>query len=343
MNNQALVLELAETEIRKIVKEEYLKKTPRSQIDALVKKVILESAKRISIEKLKKASIVSLSRFYNAQYNTLNSLFGGDAKVLSSVIVASSNNASNKEKEKALETLSNKGFIPKDMIANVYGQANNEYMKKYMGKVAETLKKMAEMEAKDPEDLSNRNSLRNRAEMEVRYQGHLDNIKQLKSEGNKLVICSTHADCSKRCAKWQGRVFSLDGTSGVTDDGREYVPLEVATNKEQVFYTNPKTGTQYKGGLLGYNCRHYLVAYKSGFSFPQPNEKKERKEYAITLKQRQLERNVRHWRDIAIENKGIDKKKYLFAKQKATEWNKKYVEFSHENGRASFPSRTKSL
>ena len=149
----------------------------------------------------------------------------------------------------------------------------------------------------------------------------------------------TQADCSDRCAPWQGKVYSLDGTSGVTDDGRKFVPLEQATDH---YYTT-KAGKTYKNGLLGFNCRHFLIPYKKGYRFPKPNAKEERKEYEITKKQRQLERNVLKWKKEAITYKGINKDKYEFAKKKAKEWNNTYIEYSKANKRAYYSSRTKIL
>ena len=191
----------------------------------------------------------------------------------------------------------------------------------------------------DPNDVSGRNSLRNLAEMEVRYQSHKDSIENLKAKGVKLVIASTHADCSERCAKWQGKVFSLDGTYGTTDDGRPYEPLENATD---IYYTT-KAGKTYKNGLLGFNCRHFIIPYKSGYRFPKPNANEERRQYGITLKQRELERQVRKWRTEAITLRGLNREAYLSARQKAIEWNKAYIKFSHDNGRAYYPSRTEIL
>ena len=87
------------------------------------------------------------------------------------------------------------------------------------------------------------------SEMNERRNEQRNMIKELR-EKTRLVICDTHSDCSDRCFKWQGRVYSLDGTSGRTDDGREYIPLEVAVNDTTYGLHN---------GLLGYNCRHKLV------------------------------------------------------------------------------------
>ena len=155
----------------------------------------------------------------------------------------------------------------------------------------------------------------------------------------RLVICSTHADCSERCKPWQGRVYSLDGTSGTTDDGRRFQPLENATD---IYYTT-KAGKTYKNGLLGFNCRHFLVPYKSGYRFPKPNAAEERREYNITQTQRRMEAEVRKWRTVAVENKDLDRERYLDARRKAIDANKAYIAYSKEHNRAYYPSRTKLI
>ena len=205
--------------------------------------------------------------------------------------------------------------------------------------VKPALDRLAAQQARDPDDVSGRNTLRNRAEMEVRYNAHLEQIAALREQGVNLVICSTHADCSERCRPWQGRVYSLDGTRGRTDDGRSYVPLEEATD---IYYTT-KAGKTYKNGLLGFNCRHFLVPYKSGYRFPKPNAAEERREYEITQEQRRLETVVRKWRTKAVEYKNTDRENYLKARSNAIAANKAYIAFSKQNNRAYYPSRTALL
>ncbi len=223
---------------------------------------------------------------------------------------------------------------------NIYGVPMQKFSKDYMEKnVKPIFDRMVKQYPKDPGDITGHNSLRNRAEMEVRYNGHLENIEVLKERGNKLVIASSHADCSPRCAKWQGRVYSLDGTYGTAPDGRKYVPLEDATD---VLYAT-KAGKTYKNGLLGFNCRHYLVAYKDGYKFPKPNAKEEKKQYKITQKQRYLERQVRYWRNEAIQNKGVFDEYAQIAKNTAISYNHQYIAYSKANGRAYYPSRTEIL
>lgn len=240
------------------------------------------------------------------------------------------------QKVRAVQTIDDSVFAASRISGVPTQRYSEEYIKKYVRPVFDRL---AKQYPKDPGDISGRNTLRNRAEMEVRYDNHLQSIADLKASGARLVIASAHADCSERCAPWQGRVYSLDGTRGVTDDGRSYVPLETATD---VYYTT-KAGKTYKNGLLGFNCRHYLVPYKSGYRFPKPNAAEERRQYAITEQQRRMERVVLKWRTIAVESKGQDPTRYLYAREKALEANRAYIDFSRENGRAYYPSRTKLL
>lgn len=353
LNLQALALEEAETEIRETVKNEYIKQTSKTAINKKIHGIIQKAIDKLSIRDLKKAAVVSLLDFYEKQYAEISRLNGATLGVLVALKRLSIDNTKSdkgailpsnfiRTKQEARLYLENYGVEP----AKLYGSPLKKFSQDYIrNNVKPVLDRLAKQFPLDPDNLSGRKnyaSLRNRAEMEARYDDHLKSIEDLKSKGTKLVICSTHADCSDRCAPWQGRVFSLDGTSGVTDDGRKYVPLETATKSEEVKYVT-RTGKVYYNGLLGFNCRHYLVPYKTGYRFPQPSAKTERKEYAITKKQRELERQVIKWKTVAVSNKNVDEKQYLMARKKATEWNKAYIEFSERNNRAYYPSRTKII
>ena len=109
-------------------------------------------------------------------------------------------------------------------------------------------------------------SLRNSAEIEARHQVQTERIEELRRKGTRIVWCSSHSDCSRRCEPWQGKLYSLDGTSG-TVDGLSYQPLEIATD----IYETTRTGKVWKNGLLGFNCRHYLTPYKANTADPRPN------------------------------------------------------------------------
>jgi hypothetical protein len=356
LNWQAIAIEEAETQIRLIVKNEYLKGTPKAKISEKVLKVISALQGKLKYPELKEASRISLMQFAERQYREISRIKGEKLLVLLACLKLTDRNneiVKNLSVSKAQGII--KSYAPPFYNINpssaTYATEMRKFTQDYIkDNVKPVFDRLSKQYPFDPASIpsgqtidharnTHINSLRNRAELEVRYNGHLENIKNLKEQGNKLVIASSHADCSERCAKLQGRVYSLDGTYGVTPDGRKFEPLENATD---VYYTT-KAGKVWKNGLLGFNCRHYLVAYKDGFRFPKPNVAEERKQYAITEEQRHLERNVRYWRTRAIYEKGIDKKAYNKAREKAISWNEKYIEFSHSNGRAYYPSRTKII
>ena len=343
LNKQAIELEECETKIRLIIKTEYFKGTSKAKIEVLVRKAIDECLKKITITDLKEASRVSLYNFARRQYAQISQIRGSNLLVLLAIMKL---NDKTNEMAKTMSISRAKAIVEDAMIdegytdVNTYGVPLQKFSQDYIDyNVKPVLDRLAKQYTIDPGDISGRNSLRNRAELEVRYNGHLENIEQLREQGNKLVIASTHADCSERCRPWQGRVYSLDGTSGKTPDGRAYIPLENATD---IYYTT-KAGKVYKNGLLGFNCRHYLVPYKDGYKFPKVREAEERKQYKITEKQRRLEREVRYWRTEAITNKGVNDERYRYARKKAIEYNKKYIALSKANERAYYPSRTKLI
>jgi hypothetical protein len=127
----------------------------------------------------------------------------------------------------------------------------------------------------------------------------------------------------------------LDGTSGTAPDGRRFVPLETATD---IPYTT-KAGKTYMNGLLGFNCRHYLVEYRDGLRFTKQDEAEEIKQYKITVRQRQMERKIREYETRAMMAKVVDPKEYVYADRKRAQWMQAYKDFSEANGRAWYRSR----
>lgn len=299
------------------------------------KQIILENLKELTPNNLRDAAYRSLWAFASKQYSELRREFGVDSSFLLLLLLVNNKNISQQKRMLAETKLQE---YPDLNLPNQFGVPLQKYAKEYINdNVKPVLARLAKENALDPDDISGRNSLRNRAEMEVRYNDHLEQIEKLKLAGNKLVIASSHSDCSERCSKWQGKVYSLDGTSGVTPDGRKFNPLEEATD---VYYTT-RAGKTYKNGLLGFNCRHYLIPYKVGLKEPKYSKAQEDRERAITTKQRQLERVVRENRTLALEFKGIDDNLYKKYRQLAIKANNKYIEFSKDNNRAFYPDRTK--
>lgn len=350
LNAQALSVEEAQGLIRLAVKDALLYGQSRRELDQRVLRIIQSALAQITIPSLKNAAYRSLSAFY---YRLKQLAAEIPFKVVLTFLYLTKLAEESKthyerspytakisliEARNALDGQT-PGFTPfiNDNIKN-YGVALQKYHRDYYREnIQPTFDKMAKEEALDPDSETywgKRSTLRNRAEREVRYQGHIEQMQDFIDRGVKLVIVSSHADCSERCAPWQGRVYSLDGTSGTTSDGRKYVPLSDATD---IYTPNGK----WKNGLFGFNCRHYMVEYKPGYQFPKVSPREEARQYKITQKQRYMERQVRHWRTEAEIAKGVDKKRYEYARAKAQHYNKRYIKYSHSNNKAYYDTRTK--
>jgi len=178
-------------------------------------------------------------------------------------------------------------------------------------------------------------SLRNRAEMRVRYEANMNDLakqrEHMEEGGTKLVWISTHPNCSPRCKPYQGKLYSLDGSTG-SIDGVHYEPIEVALR-------GPKGDGN--GCIDGYNCRHRTIPYTKGSKPPSDYTDAEiKKEYAIDQRQRAYENNIRQMKmeEKLLRSTGkqedLDQAKKLRKKwQKAT---KNYEAYSIENGRAFY-------
>lgn len=341
LNLQAQELEEAQTSIRFAVLNGWFTRRSKKQINAHVQKVISSALKNITIPDLRSAGCRSLNAFAERQYATLIRSFGSDPTTVVAIAALANAKGSIERYGQAAETVKNAMLRDGSdgvLGTRAHGSPLQMYSKDYFDRrIVPVLDGLAEQQAIDPDDVDARNSLRNRAEMEVRYAHHQAEISGLRAAGVKLVTSSVHADCSNRCYEWQGRVYSLDGTTGVTEDGKRYVPLEVATD---VYYTT-RAGKVYKNGLFGFNCRHYLMAYQVGMVIPQVSKETQQRERAINARQRELEARVRELRIKALTYKDIDRERYLRFRREAISANKEYEQFSRDNDRAFYRSRVK--
>ncbi len=189
-------------------------------------------------------------------------------------------------------------------------------------------------------------SLRNIAEMTVRYEHQQQMITELRNNGTKLVYIEPHANCSKRCAKYQvggskhpSGLYSLDGSEGVTpEDHIKYRPLEFATNNPADQYTTQSGKTYQNGCILGYNCRHRLIPYKPHTQpIPIPKRVIENRRRVETT-QREMERDIRHMRGALLQATTTQEKTKLKGLIKAAE--DKYINFSRQNKVAYYIRRT---
>lgn len=231
----------------------------------------------------------------------------------------------------------------KTLIANIPDSAYNwavplEQWERSYTKTIKTI--MEELIYSDPkEDYSSNVNLRNIAEMTVRYERQLDRLEELKTDGVKLVWIEPHANCSERCEKYQGRLYSLDNSSGKID-GIPYRPLSYATDNPQDLYVTKAGKTYQNGCITGFNCRHNLIPYHKGNKPAMiPADVIERRRN-IEQRQRAMEREIRAQKRKAVLMRNISAEAYEEAREKASKMTEAYEEYSRSNNAAFSRDRT---
>lgn len=340
LNKSATAIDWAQEEIARIVKDGFFWREDQNTIKQKAKRVIDKACRDITIPELRQDAFFSLWRLYEKQMMALHAIPRDNLMTFLALgkLTKTADYASDISEDRAEEILaSSPSFRAYQRDESIqYGVPLSKFVDRYFSENIEpAIEKMLEEESLDPNDSDNRTiSLRAKAERLVRYEHNQKMVDDLRESGTRLVVCSTHGDCSKRCRAWQGRVYSLDHTKGKTDDGRDFIPLEIATD------IKTKNG-RWNNGLLGFNCRHYLVPYKTGLQFGEYSEKVEKKEYEITLKQRAMEREIIRLRKVAEKYRGTAKKLFTKANKKTKKALDDYRAFSKKNGRAVYIARTK--
>ena len=106
--------------------------------------------------------------------------------------------------------------------------------------------------------------------------------------GVNLIAIDSHSGARPKCAKDQGKIFSLDNTSGEIED---------AKGRKIKFYPWNSSSYGEPDGILGINCGHDKHPFVPGVNiqryFPTEDMDANNKLYKETQVQRALERNVR--------------------------------------------------
>lgn len=180
-----------------------------------------------------------------------------------------------------------------------------------------------------------------KAELDLRYEGQVDMIKDLVNNGVQYAWTSTHPDCSKRCEKWQGKLFDLQAPHSEmsghrmkdkVDGHTVYCFKEVISQVDKYGYQN--------NIIVGFNCRHRLIPYKPGSVAPQEFTKEQvRRNREINETLRRLEREIRYYKQQSILYNSIDKRLAEKYKLKAKELTETYKNFADKNGYAWYQWR----
>ncbi len=109
-----------------------------------------------------------------------------------------------------------------------------------------------------------------------------------KDAGVNFIQIDSHSGARPKCAKDQGKIFSLDNTSGETED---------LYGKKIKYYPWNSSSYGEPDGILGINCGHHKWPFIPGVNiqryFPTEDMDANNKLYKETQKQRALERDVR--------------------------------------------------
>lgn len=324
---QVLAVESAQTEIKITARDAVLTDRPFEKVQKDFSRIITELTDELESESLITRCKQSLPPFALRVYMGLIRVFGiGSPNNLAALAAISSAGGDlgrqAAEAKKSTPTLHAREWA--------YNRATPNYVQyeKVMRRIMRGLGEIVSMQPKP--DYETNVNLRNVAEMEVRRM-HQDNmINTLRSSNVRLVWIEPHANCSKRCEKYQGRLYSLDNTRGEID-GEPYVPLSEATDNPADFHTTKAGITYHNGCITGFNCRHRLIPYKKGNKPDEIPAKVINRQRRLEEEQRRMERDIRRARETTKLLAGIGAgKAYTAALQKQVKLREQYEAFSRK-------------
>lgn len=333
---QVVLVADAETDLKLLIRDCILSGETLMQVNNKVTEFIRDIVDKLESEAIKEKVKQSFPMFATRLYYKWLTVFGTQAMAVAFLTaLKAQKTAIPKQVEEVLKA------IPKQRELSVYtpsldAQAYNRatpnamYNLDYEKEIQKRINEIADMTAKT--DYASRYSLRASVELQVREEHNQKQIQDLKNKGERLAWIDTHANCSERCQPLQGRLYSLDGTSGI-EDGIEYQPLETAT---EIY---DKYG--YKNGCLsGFNCRHRLLSYKKGFRPIEIPESVMKAQRELERQQRYMERTIRRYESRALMSRTENQTKaYKHYKELVKKWTKRYEDFSRKNKIPFYPSR----
>ena len=200
-------------------------------------------------------------------------------------------------------------------------------------------------------------SIRNMAEIETRYKMIAEDMRRQGVGLNEFVVSSSHADESERCHWWSSKIFlvDLDISSrpfGEYDPKNPPNPTPIGKIDGKDYYSL-KVACDY--GFLSYNCQHRLIKYYKGIQPIQYPQKLVQVKRDATIRQRQMENTIRHWKrkeKLSDRTLKVNRTNPITGQQEQfTEyewnvlnsklWQQKYRDFSKNNGLPIYEWRTR--
>ena len=172
-----------------------------------------------------------------------------------------------------------------------------------------------------------------KAELDLRNEEQMDKLEKLIKHGYRLCWLSSHADCSDRCAPWQGKLVDIVHYSDLPScrmpykkEGHTVYSLRSIMEKVDEY--------GYKNNIInGFNCRHHLIPYAKGSKPPKKFPKKAvEREREINATLRAMEREIREAKRKAILYNEFDRRKADLHAKQAKVLTKAYKAYAKANG-----------
>lgn len=185
-------------------------------------------------------------------------------------------------------------------------------------------------------------SLWQKAELDVRYNKQMKMLQDLKDSGVEYAWTSSHADASKRCEPWQGKLMDLNRNATMTGfrvgkiDGHwVYSLTDIMAQTDKYGYHN--------NIICGFNCRHRLIAYQPDKAPPKKYTKEEVAEQRkIEERIRRMEREIRLQKTRLLFYERIGEKKIVQnLRQHIKILIERYKNYCERNGYAWYEYRIK--
>ncbi|MBM0275332.1 phage minor capsid protein [Micromonospora tarensis] len=141
-------------------------------------------------------------------------------------------------------------------------------------------------------------------------QGQTDRLQTL---GLDLVIVSNSPRECERCRPWEGKVLSISGTRR----GRVEMPNRVGAGTVTVDIAGTVSEAR-ADGLQHPNCTHALRVYLPGATKIPKGDLANAKGYEAKQRQREIERQIRHWKEREIG--ALDDVDKAYAVDKVRQW-----------------------
>lgn len=336
-----VVIQKAETEIKKLIVYYALNYKSKIELKNRIDGIILAVDKRIPKDLIDRESYLKglltssekmIKEFYDKTlikfifYSAL--LAGVSIKVETPLQLI---------REVARNPLRIEKLIPRETWSKAKGYP---YITNYYKEVKSRLNLLAETETRSSEAGKKGISLWQKAEIDIRHEHQLKMVQDLKDSGVKYAWTSSHPDCSKRCEKWQGKLFDLNNHAELSgfrlrkklDGHTVYSFTDVINQVDKYGYKN--------NIIVGFNCRHHLIPFESGSVPPEEFTKEEiQREREVNATLREYERKIRLLKQKIILDNSISKEEVATLKAKLKELISAYKAFANKNGYAWYQER----